>query len=72
MEFLYSLFNSIQSWFLPYLEDELGELTTRQVRFVRAVELLNPLEFIDKYNWAGIGRRPSGRLCLLKTLFNSF
>jgi len=51
---------------LPGLEDELGELTARQMEFVRAVELINTLEFIDKYDWAEIGRKPSDRLCLIK------
>jgi hypothetical protein len=66
MEFISELFNSIQNWILPELEEELGELTARQMEFVRAVELINPLEFIDKYDWAGIGRKPSDRLCLIK------
>jgi len=66
MEFLSGLFNSIQSWLLPELEEELGELTKNQSEFVRAVELINPLEFIDKYNWKGIGRKPADRLSLIK------
>ena len=66
MEFLSGLFNSIQSWLLPGLEDEFGELTRKQIEFVRAVELVNPLEFIDEYDWKGAGRKPSDRLCLLK------
>ena len=52
MEYLSSLFNSIQNWLLPELEEELGELTSRQMEFVRAVELINPLEFIEKYKKA--------------------
>ena len=51
MEFLSGLFNSIQNWLLPCLEEEFGELTARQTEFVRAVELINPLEFIEKYDW---------------------
>jgi len=66
MEFLSGLFNSIQNWLLPGLEDEFGELTSKQEEFVRAVELINPLEFIDRYDWKGVGRKPSDRLCLLK------
>lgn len=66
MEFLSGLFNSIQSWLLPGLEDEFGELTSKQSEFVRTVELINPLLFIDKYDWNGVGRKPSDRLCLLK------
>jgi hypothetical protein len=66
MEFLSGLFNSIQSWLLPGLEDEFGELTQKQMEFVRTVELINPLEFIDNYEWKGIGRKPSDRLCLIK------
>lgn len=66
MEFLSGLFNSIQNWLLPELEEELGELTKNQSEFVRTVELINPLELIDKYNWKGIGRKPSDRLSLIK------
>ena len=66
MEFLSGLFNNIQSWLLPGLEEELGELTARQMEFVRAVELINPLEFIDKYDWVGVGRKPLDRVCLIK------
>lgn len=66
MDFLSNLFNSIQRWLLPELEDELGELNAKQMEFVRAVELINPLNFIDRYNWIGIGRKPSDRLCLIK------
>jgi len=66
MEFLSGLFNNIQSWLLPELEEELGELTARQMEFVRAVELINPLEFIDKYDWVGVGRKPLDRVCLIK------
>ena len=36
------------------------------MEFIRTVELINPLEFIDKYDWVGIGRKPSDRLCLIK------
>ena len=59
-------FYSIQCWLLPELEEELGELTKKQCEFVRAVELLDPIKFIDKFNWIGIGRKPSDRLSLLK------
>lgn len=66
MEFLSEHFYSIQSWLIPDLEEELGELTEKQCEFVRAVELLNPSKFIDKFKWIGIGRRPSDRLSLVK------
>ena len=45
MKSLSNLFNSIQNWLLPELEEELGELTARQTEFVRAVELINPFLF---------------------------
>jgi len=66
MKSLSNLFNSIQNWILPEIEEELGELTARQTEFVRAVELINPLVFVDKYNWQGIERKHSDRLCLIK------
>ena len=51
MELLSREFYSIQSWLLPELVEELGELTKKQCEFVRAVELLDPIRFIDKFNW---------------------
>jgi len=66
MKSLSNLFNSIQNWILPELEEELGELTARQTEFVRAVELINSLAFVDKYNCQGIGIKPSDRLYLIK------
>lgn len=66
MELLSREFYSIQSWLLPELVEELGELTKKQCEFVRAVELLDPIRFIDKFNWIGIGRKPSDRLSLVK------
>ena len=66
MEYLSGLFNSIQSWLLPELEEELGELTEKQQEFIRTVELINPERFIEKFNWCGIGRKPKSRLSILK------
>ncbi len=66
MKFLSELFNSIQKSLFPDLEEELGDLTAKQKEFVSTVELIDPLAFIDKYDWKGIGRKPSDRLCLIK------
>ncbi len=66
MEHLSCLFNSIQNWLLPDLEEELGELSSKQIEFIKAVELLRPDMFLDNLNWCGIGRKPSSRLSLIK------
>ena len=63
---LSGLFNSIQRYLLPGLEEELGELTVREQEFVRAVELINPVEYVKEFNWKGIGAKPHDRLSLLK------
>ncbi len=66
MEHLSCLFNSIQNWLLPDLEEELGELSSKQIEFIKVVELLRPDMFLDNLNWCGIGRKPSSRLSLIK------
>ena len=62
----------MSSIFLEAIEEELGELTKKQCEFVRTVELLNSLKFIDKFKWIGIGRKPSDRLSLFCALFYTY
>ena len=67
MKALSGLWNSIQSWLLPALEDELGELTSKQLEFVRVCELCNLERHILPYRWRGEGRPLECRLAIAKS-----
>ena len=60
------LFNSIQKWLFPELEEELGELTEKQQEFVRVIELANTSKYVASYSWKGIGAKPYDREALLR------
>jgi len=66
MNFLLSLWNTIQFTLFPWLEDELEPLTEKQKMFVAVIELLNPRPFLQKFEWIGNGRKPESRVNLLK------
>jgi len=63
---LSTLWNSIQSWLFPMLEDELGELDEQHREFVAVYELCDPQIHIDAYRWLGNGCPPSSRLAMCK------
>lgn len=63
---LSNLWNSIQSWLFPALEEELGELTEKQQEFVRVCELCDLDKHISPYKWKYCGRKRKERLSLLK------
>lgn len=60
------MFESIQRWLLPVLEDEVGELTEKQKEFVRVVETMELEKYLPEFRWSGIGRKKKDRLSLLK------
>jgi len=60
------LWNSIQSWLFPVLEDELGELDDKHRQFVAVCELCAPQDHMSSYQWCGNGCPPSDRLALCK------
>ncbi len=65
---LSSLWNSIQSWLFPALEDEFGEeLSSKQKEFVRICELCNLDKHMAPYRWKYNGRRPEDRLSIVKS-----
>jgi hypothetical protein len=66
MENLGSLWNSIQAWLFPMLEDELGELDEQHREFVAVCELCDPQSHMDAYRWLGNGCPPASRLALCK------
>ena len=60
------LWNSIQSWLFPMLEDEIGELDEKQRLFVAVCELCAPQNHMGAYRWIGNGCPPHDRLALCK------
>lgn len=63
---LSGLWDSIQAWLIPHLEDELGELDEKHRQFVAVCELCSPQDFMSAYRWMGNGCPPSNRLALCK------
>ena len=60
------LWNSIQSWLFPMLEDEIGALDERHRQFVAVCELCAPQDHMAAYRWCGNGCPPRDRLALCK------
>lgn len=60
------LWESIQSWLFPMLEDEIGELDEKHRQFVAVCELCAPQDHMAAYRWVGNGCPPSDRLALCK------
>jgi hypothetical protein len=61
-----SLWNSIQAWLFPMLEDELGELDEKHREFVAICETCSPRAYLESYRWVGNGCPPASRLALCK------
>ena len=60
------LWNSIQAWLIPILEDELGALDEKHRQFVAVCELCAPHDHMGTYRWIGNGCPPCDRLALCK------
>jgi len=60
------LWNSIQHWLLPDLEDELGDLDAKHQQFITTCETVRPEDFMAPYRWVGVGGHPHDRLALCK------
>ena len=60
------LWNTIQSWLFPMLEDEIGELDEKHRLFVAVCELCALHDHVDAYRWCGNGCPPHERLALCK------
>ena len=56
------LWDSIQSWLFPLLEDEIGALDDKHRQFVAVCELCVPQDHMAAYRWCGNGCPPSDRL----------
>ena len=57
---------SIQRHLFPALEDEIGELSDRERKFVRIIELIEIGRFLVGHGWCGVGRKPHSRKALAK------
>ena len=63
---LSGLWNTIECWLFPALEEELGELSEKQQEFIRVCELCDLEKHISPYRWKYNGRKRKERLSLLK------
>jgi hypothetical protein len=75
MKLLSSAFYTIQRYLLPFIEEEVGELTEKQRELVRVIELIDPVRFMSRFIWCGKGRPTDNRLSIFKafvakTVFN--
>lgn len=57
---------SIQRHLFPALEDEIGELSDKERKFVRIIELIEIGRFLLGHGWCGVGRKPHSRKALAK------
>jgi len=57
---------SIQRHLFPALEDEMGELSDKERKFVRIIELIEIGRFLVGHGWCGVGRKPHSRKALAK------
>ena len=60
------LWNSIQTWLFPVLENKLGELDEKHREFVAVCETCAPQAHMAAYRWVGNGCPPKDRLALCK------
>ncbi len=64
---LSQLWNNINQMLLPVLNEEIGPLSPKQEKFVKIVEMLNPEEHMNQFDWIGNGRKPKERLSIFKS-----
>ncbi len=57
---------SIQRHLFPALEEEIGELSDNERKFVRIIELAEIGRFLVGHGWRGVGRKPHSRFALAK------
>ena len=58
--------NTIQSYLILGIEDDIGELSEELKMFMEICELLIDERMFDKYRWCGNGRPPSSRISMFK------
>ncbi len=60
------IWDSIQSFLFPMLEEELGQISPKEQQFVRVCELCDLVHLLAPYEWSGQGRPPSSRLSIAR------
>lgn len=60
------IWDSIQSFLFPWLEEELGQLSPKEAQFVRVCELCDLKRFTVSFEWQGNGRPKAHRLPIAK------
>lgn len=66
MSTLRKIWGNIQRSLFPYLEDEIGPLSTKEKELVRIIALMSLPEHLASYQWKGWGRKPKSRLSICK------
>jgi hypothetical protein len=64
MNRLFSLWNSIQQYLIPHIEENIGSLSEKETLFVRVAELAAIDKHLGPYRWVGNGRKPHSRKAL--------
>ena len=64
MNRLFSLWNSIQQYLIPHIEENIGSLSEKETLFVRVAELAAIDKHLGPYRWVGNGRKPCSRKAL--------
>ena len=64
MNRLFSLWDSIQQYLIPHIEENLGVLSKKETEFVRVAEFAAIDKHLGPYMWAGNGRKPCSRKAL--------
>lgn len=60
------ILNTIQTWLLPAVVEEIGELGEKEQEFIRTVEIADLPSFMAPYAYCGIGCPPHSRLSMVK------
>ena len=61
MNRLFSLWNSIQRYLIPHIEENMGVLSEKETEFVRVAEFAAIDKHLKEYMWVGNGRKPHSR-----------
>ena len=61
------MFNNIQLYLFPDLEEVLGELTCKHQEFIRTIELIDIKKYAASFVWKGVGCIPHDRESIIKS-----
>ena len=66
MKTISRIWQNIQQYLFPMLNEEIGPLNDKQQKFVAVMELIEIGNVLRPFEWIGNGRKPRERLSLLK------